>query len=205
MPLQLSMQKPGQAAPKLSLSLKKGARFSVELAWDSPHDLDAHALLATNSGGGAKVGDLGHVLSTYNMVENNPAGALKKNPNGSFSTPGGAVTHSGDCRDGTIAGVDETITVDGSKVPAEVNEIPIFVTIHKATENGATFAQVKTASIRIKDESGALLGEYELSREFGSFNAVQMGSLVHDAQGWHFAAVGNGFSGDFNTVLGYFS
>lgn len=200
--LTLQLQKPGEEAPKLKLALNKGAKFSVELYWDSQHDLDAHALEAINGGQGAKINALEQVLSCYNLK---PNGALTRNPNGSFSLPSGMLTHSGDCRDGKTQDVDEIITIDGSKAPSGVNEVPIFVTIHNADKSGATFAQVKDAGIRIKDESGKLLGEYNLSNEFGSFNAIQMGSLILGDNGWEFAPVGAGFNGDFNTVLGSFA
>ena len=72
MALELKLSKPGDTAPKLSLNLAKPARFTVELYWESAHDLDAHALLATNSGAGAKVTSFDQVLSTYNAKKTNP-------------------------------------------------------------------------------------------------------------------------------------
>lgn len=203
--LTIKLQKPGDVVPKLQLSLKKGSRFMIELFWNSPDDLDAHALLATNDGNGAKVTSFEQVLSTYNSKKTNPDGLLIMNPDGSFATPCGALTHSGDSRTGVEKDVDEVITVDGAKTPAGVNEIPIFVTIHNSAKTGATFSKVTKAGIRIKDDSGKILAEYELSTEFAQFSAVQMGSLVYGANGWEFAAVGNGFMGDFNTVLEHFS
>ena len=48
-------------------------------------------------------------------------------------------------------------------------------------------------------------GEYELSGQFGEFDAVQMGSLILGQNGWEFAEVGVGFNGDFNMILENFS
>lgn len=203
MALQLPLVKPGETAPKLSLNLAKPARFSVELYWDSEHDLDGHALLAANTGGGAKITSLDQVLSTYNAKKTNPNGALTNNVDGSFSTPCGGLTHSGDSRTGMGKAVDEIITIDGAKVPSDVNEIPIFVTIHPS--KSAKFMDVRTAGIRIKNDQGAILGEYELTNQFGQFDAVQMGSLLLGANGWSYSAAGSGFNGDFNTILGHFS
>jgi tellurium resistance protein TerD len=102
--------------------------------------------------------------------------------------------------------VDEIITIDATKVAPEVNEIPIFVTIHEAKANGLAFGKIGKAGIRIKDDAGTVLGEYELTTEFAAFDAVQMGSIMRTpANGWEFAAVGTGFKGDFNTILGHFS
>lgn len=203
MALELKLSKPGDTAPKLSLNLAKPARFTVELSWDSAHDLDTHALLATNGGGGAKVTSFDQVLSTYNAKKTNPQGVLTTNADGSFSTPEGGITHSGDARTGVNLDVDETLSIDGSKISAGVNEIPIFVTIHAAA--GANFSSVKNAGIRIKNDQGLVLGEYLLSNEFGPFNAVQMGSLLLDGSGWHYLAAGSGFNGDFNFILSHFS
>lgn len=204
MALVLALQKAGETAPKLSLNLAKPARFLVELFWDSPHDLDAHALLAANPGqGGAKVSSFDHILSTYNAKKTNPNGTLISNPDGSFSTPDGSLTHSGDARSGVNTDVDEVLTIDGAKIPSGVNEIPIFVTIHPTSS--ATFASVRSAGIRIKSEQGAVLGEYQLSNQFSAFDAVQMGSLLLGPTGWEYLAVGSGFNGDFNFILSHFS
>jgi tellurium resistance protein TerD len=203
MPLTLPLVKSGEDRPKLNLNLNKGALFNVELFWDSSHDLDAHALLAHSDGSGAKVSDFVQVLSTYNMKKTNPGGALIPNPDGSFSTPEGALTHSGDSRTGIGKALDEIITVDGAKVPAGVNEIPFFVTIHNG--GNLSFSDIKDAGIRIKDGSGKELVSYHLGNEFSGFNSVQMGSLLLGPAGWEFAAAGTGFKGDFNDVLGHFS
>lgn len=206
MALQLPMQKDGEEVKKLKLSMSKTATFKVELMWESDQDLDAHALLATNDGAGAKVDSMDQVLSTFNSKKTNSAGALVTNADGSFSTPCGTLSHSGDSRTGVTKAVDEFIIINGAKAAATVNEIPIFITIYKADKTGVTFKQVTKAGVRISDDDGKVLCEYELSNEFGAFNAVQMGSIVlNENGGWEFAAVGNGFNGDFNTVLGFFS
>lgn len=207
MALKLSVLKEGEVAPKLKLNLNKGAKFFVELRWNTEADLDAHALLAHNDGQGAKVGSFDQVLSTYNTKKNNRVGKMVTNANGTFSTPCGTLTHSGDVLKGAGKDLpDETITIDGDKASPEVNEIPIFVTIHKATTTGMTFGKIGgNASIAIRSEGGTELGRYELSSEFAKFNAVQMGSLVYGDSGWEFAAVAQGFNGDFNTVLESFS
>ncbi|NTW13610.1 MAG: TerD family protein [Candidatus Moranbacteria bacterium] len=205
MALTLPLKKEGDVAPKLSLNLDKGAKFSVELFWESEHDLDGHALLATNNGFGAKITDMAQVLSTYNPglpLADGSASSRKSGDKRPFMTPCGSLRHSGDARTGIGATVDEIITIDGSLIPPGVNEIPIFVTIHPT--HTAKFSQVTDAGIRIKDESGKILGEYILSNQFGEFDAVQMGSLILGANGWSYEAAGSGFNGDFNAILGYF-
>ena len=216
--LTLSLEKPGVASPKLKLSLNKGAQFTVKVTWecDANHkdDVDVHALEARNDGNGAKVADLVSVLSTYNTTLMNPSGgALKSNPDGSFQTPSGGLSHSGDKR---VQNNSETIVIDGSKLPSTVNEIPILVTVHEADhgaghddgdedEEEAAFGDIDVCTITLSDGTGRELGAYRLSEEFKEFNVVQLGSLLLGPDGWEYAAVGSGFKGDFNDVLTHFS
>ncbi len=204
----LSLSKGGEA-PKLRLNLSKESRpFTVELFWETPHDLDAHALEAFNNGNGARITSLKQVLSTYafkRTVRGKVEGEFDRNTDGSFQTASGALLHNGDVLTGKPEGVDEIITINGSKLDG-ANEVPIFITIH--SEPGAriiTFSEVEKAGMHIKDGSGKTLAEYELSKQFGEFNIVQMGSLMLHNNGWEYVEVASGFMGDFNDILGAFS
>ena len=216
--LTLSLQKAGDAAPKLRLSLNKGARFTAKVEWhcDAEHadDVDVHALEARNDGSGAKVTALEHVLSTYNTKKMNPSGGtLPINPDGSFQTPSGGLVHSGDKR---VQNNFESIVVDGSKLPEGITEIPIFVTVHEADhgegheegsedEEEGAFGDIDVCTITLTDDAGRELGAYRLSDEFKEFNVVQLGSVLLGPDGWEYAAVGRGFTGTFNDVLAHFS
>lgn len=217
--LTLSLDKPGaKPAAKLQLSLNKGARFTVTVSWkcDARHqdDVDIHALEARNDGSGAKVTALDQILSTYNTTRMSPrTGVLPAAPDGSFATASGGLRHSGDIR---VQGNSETIVIDGSSLPAGINEIPLFATVHKAehgqehegggeSEEEAAFADIDVCTVTIADESGQELGAYQLSKEFGDFNVVQLGSVMHGDNGWEYAPVGRGFTGTINDVLGHFS
>jgi tellurium resistance protein TerD len=218
--LTLTLEKPGIAAPKkLQLSLNKGARFMVKIAWeceaDHQDDVDVHALEASNSGNGARVTSLESVLSTYNTKKMNPrGGVLPNNADGSFSTPSGGLQHSGDIR---VQGNSETITIDGSRLPSGINEIPLFATVHRAdhgeeheadhdSDEEAAFADIEVCTVTISDESGKQLAAYKLSDEFGDFNVVQLGSvMLGDDGAWAYAPVGRGFTGTINDVLAHFS
>jgi tellurium resistance protein TerD len=213
--LTLSLQKPGANAPKLRLSLNKGARFTAKVEWqcDAEHadDVDVHALAAFNAGEGAKVTSLEQVLSTYNTKRMNPSGgALATRPDGSFELPGGGLVHSGDKR---VQNNEESIVIDGSRLADDVNEVPIFVTVHEAGTDGAAgeaedepaFGDIDVCTITLSDEAGRELGAYRLSDEFKEFNVVQLGSLLRGEAGWEYAAVGRGFNGDFNDVIAHFS
>lgn len=216
--LTLTLEKPGVAAPRLQLSLNKGAQFTVKVAWqcDADHadDVDIHALEARNPGDGAKVTDLASVLSTYNTKKMNPrGGALPTNADGSFQTPSGGLVHSGDMR---VQNNSETIVIDGTKLPDGVNEIPIFVTVHEAEHGGGhdsgddaedepAFGDIDVCTITLSDQTGRELGAYQLSSEFREFNVVQLGSVLLSDNGWEYSAVGRGFNGTFNDVLAFFS
>ena len=216
--LTLSLEKPGADAPKLRLSLNKGARFTAKVEWqcdgDHADDVDVHALEARNTGSGAKVTALDQVLSTYNTKRMNPqGGALPNNADGSFQTPGGGLVHSGDKR---VQNNTESIVIDGSKLPDGVNEIPIFVTVHEAGHGAghetdhdsaeeAAFGDIDVCTITLSDETGKELGAYKLSDEFKEFNVVQLGSVLLGDSGWEYAAVGRGFNGNFNDVIAHFS
>lgn len=218
--LKLNLEKPGAEAPaKLRLSLEKGAKFRVTVAWDceAAHedDVDVHALEAVNDGNGAKVDSFEQVLSTYNTKKMSPvAGLLPVNPDGSFSTPSGGLFHTGDIR---RQGKSETIIFDGSKVRAGANEIPLFATVHEAdhgaeheedhdSDEEAAFADINVCTVTIADDSGKELGSYQLSDEFGEFNVVQLGSIMlSDDGGWEYSPVGRGFKGTMNDVLAFYS
>ncbi|KQZ91682.1 TerD family protein [Agrobacterium tumefaciens] len=218
--LTLTLEKAGAEPPKkLQLSLNKGARFTVKISWkcNAAHedDVDIHALEASNTGNGATVTALESVLSTYNTKKMNPrAGVLVNKPDGSFSTPSGGLTHSGDIR---VQGSFETITVDGTYLPDGVNEIPLFATVHRAnhgsehetpehdSDEEAAFADIEVCIVTISDSDGRELQSYQLSDEFGDFNVVQMGSVLLGENGWEYAPVGRGFTGTINDVLAHFS
>jgi tellurium resistance protein TerD len=196
MALKLDLKKEGEAPQKLKLNLSKGDTFKVELSWECTQDLDVHALLLNSQD---KVTSFDQVLSCYNLKN------LTNNANKSFSTPDGALLHSGDCTDGVAADIDEEITIDGSKIPNGIEQIPFFVTIHDEHKKGYTFSEVKAAKIAIKKSDGSLIEEFELTDAFRDFNGIQMGCLLLESGSWVFEATGTGFQGDFNTVLENFS
>ena len=216
--LTLSLEKAdAPKPPTLQLSLTKGAVFHFKISWDchADHedDLDIHALEARNDGNGAKVSSLKSILSTHNTKKMSRDGALPTNPDGSFGTPSGGLRHGGDVRK---QGQFEIITIDGSKIPNGVNEIPLIATVFKAehgeehdadhdSEEEAAFADIELCKVTITDQDDKELGSYVLSDEFGEFNVVQLGSVLLTENGWEYAPVGSGFNGDFNSVLACFS
>lgn len=212
--LTLPLIKEGEVPKKLSLNLVKDEKFKIRASWSGKADLDLHALVAANTGTGAKVSSFADVLSTYNVkrqIQGQWFGALEKAADGTFSVYGGALVHSKDAQDGdNIAGAepDEWIVVDPTKLPRPtegVLEIPLVVMIHPQSM-GNRFAQVPDACVIIENNMGQPLLTAKLSDQFGDFVGAQLGSIMISAdKGAEFVAVGVGFNGDFNAVLGHFS
>lgn len=208
--LTLNLAKPGEAAPKLALNLNKGERFRVRLAWEGANDLDLHALFCINAGAGARASSFADILSTYNVrrrIGAQEVGTLTPAADGSFSIHGGALKHSPDARDGDQLDIDEWLEIDpaGLTQPATgVIEIPLVAMIHP--QSGALrFRDVRNATVIVETVAGQALLRVALGSEFGEFIGVQMGSIVVGNKGAEFVAIGVGFNGDFNAVLGHFS
>ena len=208
--LTLNLSKPGDRAQKLALNLNKAERFKVRLAWEGQTDLDLHAIVCANRGDGAKASSLEDILSVYNVrrrVGGGEAGVLDKRADGTFAIHGGALVHSPDATDGDQLDIDEWIDVDPVRLapaPGAVIEIPLVAMIHQKTV-ARRFRDVANAWVSIQNASGQELMNVRLSAQFGEFVGVQMGSVMIDEQGTHFAPVGVGFNGDFNSVLEHFS
>lgn len=209
--LTLNLTKPGEAAPKLALNLVKDEKFTVKLSWDGKTDLDLHALHCIGQGNNpASITALEQILSTYNVsrvIAGQQQGTLAKQADGSFSISNGALVHSPDATDGNAEGVDEYIVVDPgkiAKIAGQYSEIPLIAMIHPQSA-GLTFANVQNAQAHIVNSKGETLLDINLSSQFGQFIGVQMGAIMIDDQGKAtFHAVGSGFSGDFNSVIGHF-
>lgn len=179
----------------MGISLQKGQKVEltkanpglkkvvVGLGWDinkydggHSFDLDATAFM---------LGDSGKVTQDEDFIfYNNPRDAA------------GSVVHLGDNLTGVGAGDDEQITVDLSKVPANIQSIAFTVTIHEAEERGQNFGQVSNAFIRVfKPDSGEELVRYDLSEDYSIETALVVGGLYRHGSEWKFNAIGSGFQG----------
>ena len=109
----------------------------------------------------------------------------------------GSVAHNGDNRTGDGEGDDEVISVDISKVPADVEKVIFAVTIHEGQQNGQSFGQVDKAYIRVinKDNNGEEVARFDLSEDGSTEVAMIFGELYRHSGEWKFKAVGQGFNG----------
>ncbi|MDO8304826.1 TerD family protein [Herminiimonas sp.] len=108
----------------------------------------------------------------------------------------GSVLHLGDNTTGQGEGDDEKLTVDLSKVPAEIDKISFCVTIHDAEARKQSFGMVSKAFIRCVNADGEKeIVRYDLSEDSSTETAMIFGELYRAGAEWKFKAIGQGFKG----------
>ena len=108
----------------------------------------------------------------------------------------GSVVHSGDNTTGAGEGDDETVTIDLTKVPADVEKIVLAVTIHDAETRKQNFGMVSKAFVRCINAAGnAEIARYDLSEDSSTEAAMVFGEVYRAGADWKFKAVGQGFKG----------
>lgn len=121
------------------------------------------------------------------------------------SVADGAVVHTGDNMTGEGEGDDESVKVELSKVPAEIDKVVFSVTIHDAEARKQTFGQVSKAYIRIVDEgNGTEIARYDLSEDASVDTAMIFGEIYRNGADWKFKAVGQGFVGGLGKMAASF-
>lgn len=181
----VSLSKGGNVSlSKLDPNLKK---VLVGLGWDprntdgAAFDLDASAFLLTTSG---------KVRNDSDFVFYN-----NKTPAGGF------ILHTGDNLTGQGDGDDESLKVDLSLIPADIDKIIFVVTIHDAASRRQNFGQVGGAFIRIvNDETQNEVARYDLTEDASTETAMLFGELYRNSGEWKFRAVGQGYAGGLADV-----
>ena len=113
-----------------------------------------------------------------------------------LSSTDGSVVHNGDNRTGAGEGDDETINIDLTNVPADVDKIVFAVTIHEANERRQNFGMVYNAFIRVMNEdSGREIIRFDLSEDASIETAMVFGELYRRRGDWKFRAVEQGYQG----------
>lgn len=176
----ISLQKGGNVnlskeAPGLA-NLKLGLGWDVRSTDGAAFDLDGVVFLL-NQGGKVR-SDADFIF--YNNLKSSD----------------GSVQHSGDNRTGAGDGDDESVSIDLTKVPADVDRVVLAVTIHDGDARRQNFGQVSRAFIRCID--GANNGEiarYDLSEDGSTESAMIFGEVYRNGADWKFRAVGQGFNG----------
>ncbi|MCK7624657.1 TerD family protein [Streptomyces sp. RS10V-4] len=177
----------------MAVSLSKGGNVSltkeapglsavtVGLGWDvrtttgTDFDLDASAIAVNGSG---KVHSDQHFIFFNNK-----------------STPDQSIVHAGDNTTGQGEGDDESIHVNLTALPAEIDKIVFPVSIYDAENRGQNFGQVRNAFIRIVNQAGgAEIARYDLSEDAATETAMVFGELYRHGAEWKFRAVGQGYA-----------
>jgi tellurium resistance protein TerD len=158
------------------------AKTTIGLGWNprvtdgQAFDLDAIAFL---------VGENGKVRADTDFIFFN-----------NLKSADGSVAHNGDNRTGEGDGDDETLSVDLSKVPADVAKVVFCVTIYDGAGRNQNFGQVSNAYIRVvNDAGGAEIARYDLSEDSSTETAMIFGELYRNGAEWKFRAIGQGFGG----------
>lgn len=113
----------------------------------------------------------------------------------------GSVKHLGDNTTGDGDGDDEQITVDITRVSADVEKIAIAVTIHEAESRNQNFGMVSQAFVRVVDASNnEEIVRYDLSEDFSVETALVFGEVYRHSGEWKFKAVGQGFQGGLEAM-----
>ena len=117
----------------------------------------------------------------------------------------GSVAHSGDNRTGAGDGDDETVQIDLTQVPANVDRIAICVTIHEADARRQNFGMVQKAFIRCVNAAGnGEIARYDLSEDGSTESAMVFGEVYRNGGDWKFKAVGQGFKGGLGPLASSF-
>ena len=176
----ISLQKGGNV--NLSKEAPGMKKMTLGLGWDTratdgaEFDLDASAFMLNAAG---------KVRSDADFIFYNQPKSVE-----------GAVQHSGDNRTGAGDGDDESIIVDLSLVPADVEKIAVCVTIHAAEERRQNFGMVSSAYIHCIDAgSNAEVAKYDLSEDASVETAMIFGEIYRNNGDWKFKAIGQGFQG----------
>lgn len=196
----------------MAISLIKGqkidiglSRISVGLGWDPNEgtgfdfDLDASAFLLSSNRILAKEE---HFIFYNNLCGLGHAGKQCQHSN--CTTGEFGIRHTGDDPDGKSSDGedDESLVVDLSIVPAEIQEIVFVVTIADFERRKQNFGQVRNSYIRVVDDSnGTEIAKYELGEDFSIETGVEFGRLYKKDDKWKFEASGIGYKEDLAFFL----
>ena len=115
----------------------------------------------------------------------------------------GSVAHGGDNRTGEGEGDDESVMIDFSKMPADIEKVAICVTIYDADTRRQNFGQVSRAYVRIlNDANQQEVARYDLSEDGSTEAAMIFGEVYRNGGDSKFKAVGQGFKGGLGPLAG---
>lgn len=115
--------------------------------------------------------------------------------------PSGAIIYSGDNQTGVGSGDDETMIVDLTKIPSNIEKISFAATIYDAETRLQNFGMVNNSYIRAYDaNTKEELFKYELDEDYSLVTGVVAGELYRKNGEWKFNAVGSGCNGGLAAI-----
>lgn len=171
-------------------------QLRIGLSWDpvaltgQPVDMDLAALLLTDEGKPRGADD----LVFYNHKKSSCH----------------SVRHLGDDRTGTRQQGekdDETLLIDLSLVPDEIEKIAVIVSIHKGGTRQQNFGLVRGAAVRLFNEgkSGDEIAKLDLAEDVALATAAVIGELQRRQKGntrdWTYVRMGMGDEGGLKNLL----
>ncbi|KAB8042987.1 TerD family protein [Janthinobacterium aquaticum] len=185
----ISLQKGGNV--NLSKEAPGITKMTIGLGWDArvtdgaAFDIDGSVFLLKADG---------KVRADVDMVFYN-----------NLKSSDGSVAHSGDNTTGAGDGDDETVSVDLSKVPADVDKIAVCVTIHDAEARKQNFGMVSKAYVRCVNDSGNTeIARFDLSEDGSTETAMVFGEIYRNGGDWKFKAIGQGYKGGLGPLAASF-
>jgi tellurium resistance protein TerD len=185
----ISLQKGGNV--NLSKEAPGLSQLTVGLGWDA----------RSSDGAAFDIDSSAFMLKVDGKVRNDLDFIFYNN----LKSADGSVQHSGDNRTGAGEGDDETVRLDLSKVPADVDRIAFCVTIHEAESRRQNFGQVQKAFIRcVNAATNQEIARYDLSEDSSTETAMVFGEVYRNGSDWKFKAVGQGYKGGLGALASSF-
>ena len=174
------------AGERINLSKEQAGlkKFKIGLSWDVKEgveaDLDASLLI---------LGDNEKMIAESSILFYNSP----KNTQGKPSLYNDAIVHSGDERSGAAEGDDETISVDLSKLPADVKIMLAVITIYGENQSSpVTFGRVKNAAVKLYNgDTNQALYQFDLTEDASRGTAVEMARIYLKDGEWRFTTLGD--------------
>ncbi|MGL5768064.1 MAG: TerD family protein [Sarcina sp.] len=116
-----------------------------------------------------------------------------------------AVKHHGDSITGGSGNWDEIIEFNLDRLPSDVHEIPLIVTIHEPEKTGLNFGLVKQLTVEIYDKTNNMVvAEFKPDSTNSVNTSMVLGSFRREGDGFAFAANGLGKIADLGEMLGFY-
>jgi tellurium resistance protein TerD len=188
----------------MTITLTKGQRISLDkvapglsevfvgLGWDvkatdTGHNFDLDSSVFLLNANGKLISDA-HLIFYNNLTSPEPEKSVQ---------------HLGDNLTGAGEGDDEVIKINLKKVPDDIQTILIAVTIHEAETRRQNFGQVQNAFVRVvNSQTNEEVVRYDLVEDYSTETCMIMAELYFKEEQWRINAVGSGYQGGLEALLG---